>query len=63
LKVPKIISPVEFVFRGFCGLEGESAFIRVHPWLNSLFWAFSDSWQTSIFVIDAADFGFSGFVR
>jgi hypothetical protein len=35
----------------------------IHPWLNTLFWALSDSLRTSIIVIDAADFGFSGFVR
>jgi hypothetical protein len=43
------------------GLESMS--IRVNPWSNTLFLAFSDGFQTSIIVIDAADFGFSGFVR
>jgi hypothetical protein len=37
-------------------------FIRVHPWLKSfILGAFRR--RTSIIVIDAADFGFSGFVR
>jgi hypothetical protein len=36
--------------------------IRVHPWLKRL--VFGTFWrQTSIIVIDAADFGFSDFVR
>jgi hypothetical protein len=37
--------------------------IRVNPWLNALFWAFFGGRQTPLFVFDAADFGFSGFVR
>jgi hypothetical protein len=35
--------------------------IRVHPWLMLCFGRFPTA--SSIIVIDAADFGFSGFVR
>jgi hypothetical protein len=38
----------------------EICLIRVNPWLNALFWALFKGLRTSIIVIDAADFGFSG---